>query len=268
MNTRSRVLVARNESKIKSHADTYQAARAALASLEDTAIWPPLRPADIRCLEDPDDVSKREARNRRQIQMRLQRQVELLEDGLLAAEDLDKAEDSNEDDAPPNETTGSSGEGRRTISWIWTIAGDDGERRMFSRFNPRRMVSQLCTDTPMAGGGADIAGRDSAFTVIARARDEYLGGSEGCGNGFGIRAAFAWRAEEIRQEKWKGKGHRRQAERQRAPEGGAGASEDDQQGGDKEDSADEGSESEDGEDSEESEAVSDEDSDDESDEED
>ncbi|KAF7317929.1 CxC2 domain-containing protein [Mycena kentingensis (nom. inval.)] len=46
MNTRSRLLVARNESKIKAHADTYQAARKALANI------------DAAMTEDPEDADE------------------------------------------------------------------------------------------------------------------------------------------------------------------------------------------------------------------
>ncbi|KAF7298474.1 CxC2 domain-containing protein [Mycena kentingensis (nom. inval.)] len=75
MNTRSRALVARNEVKIKSHADMYQAARAALCAVEDGVVWPPLLASDIRW------------------QRGLQRQVELVEAGLLAAEDVGVTDD-------------------------------------------------------------------------------------------------------------------------------------------------------------------------------
>ncbi|KAF7298476.1 CxC2 domain-containing protein [Mycena kentingensis (nom. inval.)] len=98
MNTRSRALVARNEVKIKSHADMYQAARAALCAVEDGVVWPPLLASDIRCLEDPDEISKREACNRRQLATRLQRQVELVEAGLLAAEDVGVTDDEAEEE--------------------------------------------------------------------------------------------------------------------------------------------------------------------------
>ncbi|KAF7298475.1 CxC2 domain-containing protein [Mycena kentingensis (nom. inval.)] len=82
MNTRSRALVARNE----------------LCAVEDGVVWPPLLASDIRCLEDPDEISKREACNRRQLATRLQRQVELVEAGLLAAEDVGVTDDEAEEE--------------------------------------------------------------------------------------------------------------------------------------------------------------------------
>ncbi|KAF7321400.1 hypothetical protein MKEN_00660500 [Mycena kentingensis (nom. inval.)] len=131
MNTRSRVLVARNESKIKAHSDTYQAARAALANIEPSMVWPPLLASDIRWLEDGDDISKREQRNRRQLALRLQRQTELLEEGFLSPEDLacaqteDAGDDDDEDELAGSKKT-SSGESKRSISWIWTMTGTTG----------------------------------------------------------------------------------------------------------------------------------------------
>ncbi|KAF7298473.1 CxC2 domain-containing protein [Mycena kentingensis (nom. inval.)] len=117
MNTRSRGLVTRNEVKIKGHADMYQASRAALSHLEPAVAWPPLLPSDIRCLEDPDTVSKREAQNRRQLAARLERQVELLREGIITPEDIECGDNGDGDgdvdslDAQPEKSSGETREG-------------------------------------------------------------------------------------------------------------------------------------------------------------
>ncbi|KAJ7219352.1 hypothetical protein GGX14DRAFT_356364 [Mycena pura] len=90
MNTRSRTLIARNESKIGHESEKYQAARRALCALaeggEAAVRWPRLRKEDIRCMDDAVQLSRRKEKERR----------------------------------------AKVGESRREISWIWTLAGTAG----------------------------------------------------------------------------------------------------------------------------------------------
>ncbi|KAJ7764813.1 hypothetical protein B0H16DRAFT_1310446 [Mycena metata] len=92
-NTRSRTIVTRNESKIRLHSERYQAAWEAIRSLSggDPAKvgWQKLRKRDIRLLEDPEELSRRQAKRERQEERR-------------------------------------RGESVREVSWIWTIAGTAG----------------------------------------------------------------------------------------------------------------------------------------------
>ncbi|KAJ7116750.1 hypothetical protein C8R46DRAFT_1051327 [Mycena filopes] len=106
MNTRSRTIVARNESKIRLHSEKFQTA------------W------EARCRITGGDASKdaeeltRNAEKRRKANARRVRvEEELREDGLLPPVDED------EDDMV---TRGGGGENVREISWIWTVAGTAG----------------------------------------------------------------------------------------------------------------------------------------------
>jgi hypothetical protein len=62
-NTRSHTIVNRNESKIRLHSEKYQATWAALVAIEggdeSQVGWHKLRKADIRCMEDVDDLAKK-----------------------------------------------------------------------------------------------------------------------------------------------------------------------------------------------------------------
>ncbi|KAF7324857.1 CxC2 domain-containing protein [Mycena kentingensis (nom. inval.)] len=220
-NTRSRALVARNELKIKAHADMYRETRAALCELEDGVVWPPLLASDIRCLEDPDEISKREARNRRQLEIRLKRQTELVAEGLLAEEDLmEIGDETEESEEPPTKSKESSGESRRTVSWIWTMAATSGSEaslqdsirvewcRAYARTRRwKEEVRILEEDAPKpwpdsAGDARNVEGKTAyAHKQIAIYRE------------------MIWRAEEVSKEKWRGKGYRKYAERERMPEG-------------------------------------------------
>ncbi|KAJ7693264.1 hypothetical protein B0H16DRAFT_1669558 [Mycena metata] len=65
-NTRSRTIVTRNESKIRLHLERYQAAWEAIRSLSGgdpvKVGWQKLRKRDIRLLEDPEELSRRQAK--------------------------------------------------------------------------------------------------------------------------------------------------------------------------------------------------------------
>ncbi|KAF7322733.1 CxC2 domain-containing protein [Mycena chlorophos] len=132
-NTRSRALIERNETKIKTSADCYQAARAALARIEPSLAWPVLRAADIRCMEDADELSKRQAQRRRQLQRRLKQAQELVDLGVLTQEQLDEGMESDDDDDEMEvvEKQPGAGESRRELSWIWTLAGVTGSEEHF-----------------------------------------------------------------------------------------------------------------------------------------
>ncbi|KAF7300277.1 CxC2 domain-containing protein [Mycena kentingensis (nom. inval.)] len=123
-NTRSRGLIARNESKIKRFSDQYQACWSALRILEGSAlVWPELRAEDIRGLEDADELSDREARTRRQIDRRLQKEQELVEAGVLVEEALGGADEMDEFDQDEADKTTSrkAGTGLR-IEWAKAYA--------------------------------------------------------------------------------------------------------------------------------------------------
>ncbi|KAJ7736077.1 hypothetical protein B0H16DRAFT_1326682 [Mycena metata] len=90
-NTRSRTLVARNESKIRLHSEKYQTAWAAIRALNGG------------------DASK---------ERRLINEGEVIEQ----ADDEEGWEDDGDDDGTGASTT----ENRRLVSWIWTVAGNTG----------------------------------------------------------------------------------------------------------------------------------------------
>ncbi|KAF7301993.1 CxC2 domain-containing protein [Mycena indigotica] len=153
-NTRSRTLVTRNEYKILLHSWKYQAAWASLVAIAGGKAadvpWPQLHKDDICCLEDSDELAKREAREKR-AQFRQQEQDRALQKAGLTplvshgrpAERSDDESDSSEGEpATLLETFGGGstvgnhdqgvqhGEARRSVSWIWTTAGrteTDGE---------------------------------------------------------------------------------------------------------------------------------------------
>ncbi|KAF7367916.1 CxC2 domain-containing protein [Mycena sanguinolenta] len=116
-NTRSRTLVATNESKIRLHSEKYQMAWEALRLLRggnpDPAVvgWRLLRAGDIRCMEDPEDLEKRleQAQRQRRREDRMRAQGE-----LVPLTDADR------------ERAARRGENVRTVSWIWTSAGTAG----------------------------------------------------------------------------------------------------------------------------------------------
>ncbi|KAF7342850.1 CxC2 domain-containing protein [Mycena sanguinolenta] len=117
MNTRSRALVARNESKIRLHSEKFQMAwqaRLRLVGGDKSKVgWPQLKKEDIRCMQDPEEHSRNAEKRRKATERRLRKESELREDGLLGEE---------EDD----EMVTRGGESMREISWIWTMAGRAG----------------------------------------------------------------------------------------------------------------------------------------------
>jgi hypothetical protein len=123
-NTRSRTIVARNESKIRLHSEKYQAAWEALQKLnngDDSMVgWRVLRKDDIRCIEDKEDLRKKAKARETQREKRRKKNAELREHGLLPAE-VDDDMDWEDEEGP-----GRGPENQRQVSWIWTITGMEG----------------------------------------------------------------------------------------------------------------------------------------------
>ncbi|KAJ7120481.1 hypothetical protein C8R43DRAFT_1136866 [Mycena crocata] len=125
-NTRSRTTVARNESKISQHSGKYQAAWTAMCSLAGDASkvgWRKLRKEDIRMMQDPEELSRREVKRRKRAERERATRAQLIAEGehLEALEADDDAEWVDED--------GDEGEAVRTKlapSWIWMVTGTTG----------------------------------------------------------------------------------------------------------------------------------------------
>ncbi|KAJ7604746.1 hypothetical protein FB45DRAFT_880205 [Roridomyces roridus] len=117
-NTRSRTLVARNESKIRAHSEKFQMgwqARLSLAGGDETAVgWPRLRKVDIRCMENADDLAKKGEKRKRATD----RAQQLRREGGLPEEDVEMGDG---EEGPVR-----GGEKFREVSWIWTMAGTSG----------------------------------------------------------------------------------------------------------------------------------------------
>ncbi|KAF7345205.1 CxC2 domain-containing protein [Mycena sanguinolenta] len=120
MNTRSRTLVARNESKIRLHSEKFQMAwraRLRIANGDREKVgWPELKKEDIRCMQDAEQLSRNAEKRRKAKERQLRREDEMREDGLLP-------EVGEEDD---DEMITRGGENVREVSWIWTMAGTAG----------------------------------------------------------------------------------------------------------------------------------------------
>ncbi|KAJ7754817.1 hypothetical protein B0H16DRAFT_1458854 [Mycena metata] len=117
-NTRSRTIVARNESKIRLHSEKYQmawAAKVRLAGGNRAQVgWRLLAKEDIRCMEDPEELRRKELKRRAQEQRRDRREADLRREGELpplTTEDIAIAR---------------GGENVREVSWIWTGTGSTG----------------------------------------------------------------------------------------------------------------------------------------------
>ncbi|KAJ7838570.1 hypothetical protein B0H13DRAFT_1911683 [Mycena leptocephala] len=127
VNTRSRTLVARNESKIRLHSEKYQSAWNAIRLLNggdpESVGWLKLRKQDIRLLEDPEELSRKAAKRKKQEERRLARERRLIAEGALEAPLVQQSDGDDDDD---EERAARSGENVREISWIWTAAGTSG----------------------------------------------------------------------------------------------------------------------------------------------
>ncbi|KAJ7728436.1 hypothetical protein DFH07DRAFT_969869 [Mycena maculata] len=79
--------------------------------------WQQLTRDDVRCMEDDNDIERNAARRNAQVERARRKRLELLEHGLLPAEQDDEWEGMDEEGSlrvPEN---------RRRVSWIWTVAG-------------------------------------------------------------------------------------------------------------------------------------------------
>ncbi|KAJ6472931.1 hypothetical protein C8R47DRAFT_987653, partial [Mycena vitilis] len=126
-NTRARTIVARNESKIGLHSEKYQMAWDAMRLLREDGDgtklgFHVLKKEDIRCMEDTEDLARKQKRALAAKGKRTRWAADLLASGLLPSErddnmDVDEDEEDDVERVPEN---------RRKISWIWTVAGTSG----------------------------------------------------------------------------------------------------------------------------------------------
>ncbi|KAK7026684.1 hypothetical protein VNI00_015557 [Paramarasmius palmivorus] len=151
-------LLEQNQRKIQLHAARYQAAWDAYGKLHDgTVPWRKLRPSDIRCMGDPDQVSgnsrKRLGKTSRTTGM--VRAQEIMHGVSPSGEEEDR--DSNEDEDQDaggevslqtlerqrrkkrDELIQKTGEGFRKIPWIWQAADGKGYASDESLYNGLRV---------------------------------------------------------------------------------------------------------------------------------
>jgi hypothetical protein len=119
-NTRSRTIVARNESKIRLHSEKYQMAWEAKRLLANGSAsevgWRRLRKEDIRCMEDAEELKSAADKRKAQLERRLRR-----EDDLWSQGELPPTTEEHQEHAAAR-----SGENTREVSWIWREAGTSG----------------------------------------------------------------------------------------------------------------------------------------------
>ncbi|KAJ7768836.1 hypothetical protein B0H16DRAFT_1716037 [Mycena metata] len=119
-NTRSRTIVARNESKVRLHSEKYQMAWEAkrlLANGDSNRVgWHVLRKEDIRCMEDAEELLRNADKRKAQERQRRDREDALRETGELPPLTVEEE----------GERAARGGENVREISWIWTAAGTSG----------------------------------------------------------------------------------------------------------------------------------------------
>lgn len=124
MNTRSRTIVARNESKVRLHSEKFQAAweaRRRVAGGDEKKVgWPRLRKEDIRCMQDAEQLSRTAEKRRKANERRLRKEKELRYLGELPP--LPEEEDDDDEMV----ARGGGGENMRELSWIWTVTGTAG----------------------------------------------------------------------------------------------------------------------------------------------
>ncbi|KAJ7026230.1 hypothetical protein C8F04DRAFT_1268406 [Mycena alexandri] len=126
-NTRSRTLVARNESKIRLHSEKYQTAWGAIRALSggdaSKVGWRKLAQGDIRLMEDAEDLRKRDERRKTQDARRRAKERQLIAEGEVVEPDDDEEEG---EDGEGDDTAAPAPENHRVLSWIWTVAGATG----------------------------------------------------------------------------------------------------------------------------------------------
>ncbi|KAJ7071702.1 hypothetical protein B0H15DRAFT_925776 [Mycena belliarum] len=129
-NTRARTIVTRNETKIRLQSEKYQAAWEAMRALNGgnprKVGWRVLKRADIRCMQDKEDLAKKARRERATASWRERRVRELREEGMLPAEEDEDETMDWEDAGNDDDDVGDGPENKRQISWIWAVAGTTG----------------------------------------------------------------------------------------------------------------------------------------------
>ncbi|KAF7319064.1 CxC2 domain-containing protein [Mycena chlorophos] len=176
MNTRSRTLVNRNESKLKSHTDKYQMSWAAVAAvLGPDGVGPGFRrllKADIRCMEDPEALPAQKAR-----------ELEKESGGSLRKRSASRWANAQKDEGGTalEDAAGKKGkdkgkghgESKRVLSWIWEttgIAGTEEELDDAIRVEWCR-VMRACDDGAKSGDAAVVEGR---IAYAEKQRDLFL----------------------------------------------------------------------------------------------
>ncbi|KAJ7024475.1 hypothetical protein C8F04DRAFT_1192393 [Mycena alexandri] len=86
--------------------------------------WQKLRKRDIRLLEDPEELSKRQAKHEKQEERRRARERRLMAEGELPL--VAGRAEVDDDDSDGEEREARGGESVREVSWIWTVAGMEG----------------------------------------------------------------------------------------------------------------------------------------------
>ncbi|KAJ7230743.1 hypothetical protein GGX14DRAFT_554223 [Mycena pura] len=131
-NTRSRTVIAQNESKIGQHSEKYQKAWTALVALtpggQANVQQKRLRKEDIRCMDDAMTLSRGREKQRRAEQRRARAEAELRAAGLeplpeARGGDVEMVDHDDEDD---DDDLIELGQSRSEVSWIWAEAGSLG----------------------------------------------------------------------------------------------------------------------------------------------
>lgn len=108
-----------------------------MGRIEGAVGWKKLRKADIRCMEDAEDVRRKEKRRAHAKERHKRKFQELLDHGVEVPA---WAQEASEEEDDAGEDAGERGtESRREVSWIWTAAGmmgtdaalEDGEVSLF-----------------------------------------------------------------------------------------------------------------------------------------
>jgi hypothetical protein len=89
-------------------------------------IWPKLLKADIRCMEDADDVKRKEERRKKAQAKRKRKYQELLDHGQEPNPWEDEEDEEDGDNGKEGNTRRGAGESTRGVSWIWLAAGLNG----------------------------------------------------------------------------------------------------------------------------------------------
>lgn len=127
-NTRTRTLINRNEDKIRLQVDRYRRAWEALQQLsEDSGSdrmpvdLQELKQEHVRCMEDPDSLTKKHVR-------RLRRMERGREDVITVSNEERTSGDEEDEDEEGEQVVAK--EGYRTVSWLWTNCSGKGVEGM------------------------------------------------------------------------------------------------------------------------------------------